>query len=88
MVEAHQTYALVSVTSFGIQLNNLLVNWPGPVTRAYAKVCLEVINHFQENVSIFSSHVDVPNVIGDPQIFHGFSIVDRSRQLTKHVDLS
>ena len=48
MVEAHQTYALVSVTSFGIQLNNLLVNWPGPVTRAYAKVCLEVINHFQD----------------------------------------
>ena len=86
-MEAHQTYALVSVTK-AYNLNNLLVNWPGPVTRAYAKVSLEVIKHFLEDVPIFSSDVDVPNVIGDPQIFHGFSIVDRSRRLTKHVDLS
>ena len=55
---------------------------------AYAKVCLEVIQHFLEDVSIFSSDVDVPNIIGDPQIFHDFSVVDRFRQLAKYVDLS
>ena len=54
----------------------------------YAKVCLEVIQHFLEDVSIFSSDVDIPEVIGDPQRFHDFSVINRFRQLAKYVDLS
>ena len=54
----------------------------------YAKVCLEVIQHFLEDVSIFSSDVDIPEVIGDPQRFHDFSVINRFRHLTKYVDLS
>ena len=54
----------------------------------YAKVCLEVVQHFLEDVSIFSSDVDIPDVIGDPQRFHDFSVINRFRQLAKYVDLS
>ena len=58
------------------------------MTRAYAKVCLEVIQHFLEDVSIFSSDMDIPEVIGDPQRFHNFSVINRFGQLAKYVDLS
>ena len=54
----------------------------------YAKVCLEVIQHFLEDVSVFSSDVGIPEVIGDPQRFHDFSVINRFRHLTKYVDLS
>ena len=54
----------------------------------YAKVCLEVVQHFLEDVSIFSSDVDIPEVIGDPQRFHDFSVINRFGQLAKYVDLS
>ena len=54
----------------------------------YAKVCLEVVQHFLEDVSIFSSDVDIPEVIGDPQRFHDFFVINRFGQLAKYVDLS
>ena len=69
-------------------LNTLLVEWPSSVALLYAKVCLEVVQHFLEDVSIFSSDVDIPEVIGDPQRFHDFFVINRFGQLAKYVDLS